>query len=469
MKQQKQIDPCFPQMSKALSQTRMLEAFQKNLVGAPKAGGGGFLIHSCQIGEQRYKPGKSCVVNYRIEILNTATQALREQILCARLCKTGEGPSEFKDASRKTLFKPENLPPILYLPDLEMVLWTFPNDRKLTHLPKMLELSFLCEDLPQRLPSLNLQSSNHLMDIKAQVIHYLPERSCVIRYILDLENCETGEVRSLVVFGKIYPDDSGQTVYSIMKQLSSQLGDLRVARPLAYDADLNVLWQSELSGRPFRAEEIKALHCDKVMEEMAATVAALHRSKLEGVSHFKVSDILNLLKETRDVVGKTHPQWANRMGSLVQTLLTRSEEIGLGTVPITPIHGDLKIGNMLIDAGKVALIDMDCVRLGDPLCDLGSFIANFYYNGILTESDENHTRWLVEKFCRVYSEQVEWEVSEARLHWHIASAFLYEIIRRSIRQGSERRLKYIDQYLALSERYCFQNLSNQDGLGRDQG
>lgn len=455
MTQRQATDPHFPQMPRALNMTRMREIFQKELWTQGKTQGGASVVQTCQIDAQRYKPGKSCVFTYRLKILNTETEAVREQILCARLCKAGEGAAEFQRAKQKNLAECDGLPPVFYLPALEMVVWVFPNDRKLTHLPKMLDLPFLYDFLPQKLAALDFESKR-LKSIKAQVVHYLPERSCMMRYTLDLEDRKTGAVRSKIVFGKIYPDDSGRVVYTVMEQLWPQSEGLNMARPLGYDATLKALWQSALPGKPFRAEEIKAPHCGEIMREMAVTVAALHRCKLEGAPRFEVSEIKDLLKETLDVVADTQAQWSDRVRLLVERLLAQAEKIGFASAPLTPIHGDLKIGNMLVDAGKVALIDMDCVRLGDPLCDLGSFIANFYYNGIRAGCDVEGLRPLAAEFRRVYAECVKWEVSQARLHWHIAAAFVYEIIRRSIRQQNVERLKHMDQYLDLSERYCFQ-------------
>ncbi len=454
MKQTKPIDPCFPQLSTALNRTRMRKALQISLFDPLKGQRDNFLIYSCQIGERRYKPGKSCVVSYRIEIINTEAQSVQEQILYARLCKTDEGLSVFKRAREKALFKPKYLPPILYFPHLEMVIWAFPNDRKLIHLPKMHDLSFLREYLPRQLNRIDVQTPNRVREIQVQVIHYLPERSCMMRYTLDLENTETGAVRPWVLFGKIYPDDSGQMGYNIMRQLYRPSENPRLAQPLAYDADLKILWQSELPGSPFRAEEIDTPHCKEIMREIAVTVAALHRRSLEGASLFKLSDINKLFIETCDIVDKT--PWARRVRSLVKTLLTQAENLGLETAPMTPIHGDLKIGNMLIDGGKIGLIDLDCVRMGDPLCDLGSFIANFYYNGIRIGSDASRMQSLVNTFCLAYSEQVEWSVPQENLRWHIAAAFIYEIVRRSLRQSNEKRMKHINQYLDLCEKYCIQ-------------
>lgn len=432
----------------------MREALQKGLFSQTNNRGDCFVIEACQMGEQRYKPGKSCVLSYRLRILNTETKSVQEQIICARLCKPGEGFSEFERASRKDLVTLKGVRPIVYLPEVEMVVWSFPNDRKLTHLPQMLDLPFLYDLLPRRLASLG-HPSKRLSQIKAEIIHYLPERSCMIRYELELENRESGEVVPVAVFGKIYPDESGGEVYKIMSQLSGQMEELKIAKPLGYDPELRALWQSEIPGRPFKQEEIASPDCGKVMAQMAVTVAAFHRARLSSQRQLKLENMKALLKETDDIAKKTCPQLTDRIGFLVYSLLTRSETIGRASSPITPIHGDLKIGNMLTNEGKVGLIDMDCVCLGDPLYDIGSFIANFSYNGILIGCDESKVRALVEAFCGVYSEQVEWEVSPERLHWHIAAAFIYEIARRSIRQWDVRRMEHMNQYLDLSERYCF--------------
>ena len=42
--------------------------------------------------------------------------------------------------------------------ETEMVLWSFPNDRKLTHLPELLNLEFLAAHLPSKLALLGVMT-----------------------------------------------------------------------------------------------------------------------------------------------------------------------------------------------------------------------------------------------------------------------------------------------------------------------
>jgi len=449
------IDPQFPQISCALDMSLVREALQRVLFFSSGNHKDMLVIKSCRIEEQRYKPGKNCVIVYHLQVFNVETGSRQDKIVCARLCKKGRGLSELKRAKRKNLYVIDGMRPVVYLPDLEMVVWSFPNDRKLTGLPKMLDLPSLYDLLPQRLIPLVLKQTNRLRKLKTEIVHYLPERSCMIRYKLEVENQPSGAMSSVTIYGKVFPDDSGEETYRTMCQLSKQMTPLKIAKPLGYDPELRALWQSEVPGSPIVAEMIKDPSYFKTMEEIAVSVATFHRTTVESHRHFKLANITSLLQETVDIVLECCPQLTDRLRFLVSALLAQSEEIGRSPSRTTPIHRDLKLGNFLIHEGEVGLIDMDCVCLGDPLSDMGSFIANFYLNGLYVECSESRMRAFVDLFCRTYSEQVEWRVSQKSLRWYISASFVYEVLRRSIRQWNVRRLKYLDQYLDLSERYCF--------------
>lgn len=451
----KMIDRQFQQMARALDVSQMQKSLQKHLFSSSDKHKNALVIQCCQIEEQRYKPKKSCVITYNLEILNAEKGGIQEQIVCARLCKAGEGLFEWEQAKSSNLFPIEGIFPLVYLPDLEILVWSFPNDRKLSHLPQMLDPLFLHDLFPQRLISLDLRKSKRLLKIETHIVHYLPERSCMIRYDLAVEDRASGESSSLTIYGKVFSDESGHEILSIIRQLSIQLAPEQTAKPIGYDPEFKVLWQSKVPGVPIVAEVIKDPSSLKTMAAIARTVAAFHGTIVKSSHSFKLEEVTRLLRKTVDVVAESHPHLTDRVRFLVSILLAQSEEAGLFSSPTTPIHRDLKLGNMLMYKGNVGLIDMDCVCLGDPLSDIGSFIANFYLNGIYVGCDESYIRERVELFCRTYARKVKWKVPQKALYWYIAASFIYEIVRRSIRQWDKRRLKRLDQFLDLSEHYCF--------------
>jgi len=445
------IDPYFPQIAQALDMPLMQATLQKHLFLGNKSPS---RILSCEIGAQRYKPGKSCVITYRLKIFKPEAQATEEQLLCGRLCAPNEGPDEFRRAKKKTLFNLPEMHSLLYLDDPEMLLWVFPNDRKLSHLPQMLDLSFLSKLFPKRLSGLELGRARRLIEIRPEVVHYLPERSCMIRYRLRLQALDSGELHSETIYGKVFPDESGEQIYKTMRQLSEQMPPGQTAEALGYDPELKALWQSEVPGQPLVAEVIGEDRYLHTMSAIARSVAAFHSAKVEGLEVFELQDVFHLLKKTVMLVEKSHARLSGEVAALVQALLRCAEAPDFFSSHKTPIHRDLKLGNMLIHEGQVGLIDMDCVCLGDPLNDVGSFIANFYLNGLYADCDEASLRARVETFCRVYAEEMPWPVSQTQLSWYISASFLYEVLRRSIRQQNPRRLAHLARYLELSASYC---------------
>jgi hypothetical protein len=135
-------DPQFPHISMTLDLSFMRKTLQRALFAQSNNRNSPLIIETCRIDEQLYKPGKSCVLSYCLQLLNTETGSVQEQIVCAKLCKTGEGLSEYNRARAKNIFTSKGVQPLIYLPEAEMVIWLFPNDGQLTHLPHMLDLDF---------------------------------------------------------------------------------------------------------------------------------------------------------------------------------------------------------------------------------------------------------------------------------------------------------------------------------------
>ena len=445
------IDPQLPHLSTALQPLLMQKLLQRTLLSPLDNQGHGLVVDSCLIGETRHKPGKSCVLSYRLQLRDGRTGACQEQVVSARLCKPEQGLEEFNRARTRELSPAPGLQPVAYLPETEMVLWSFPNDRKLTHLPQLLNLKFLAAHLPKKLLSLELDESDEIGAIETEILHYLPERSCMIRYRLAMKR-STGGSQALTLYGKNYRDEQGAEVYSIMRQLADQMSGSAV--PLGYDHDLRTLWQSQVPGKPFLWETLPASHTLAVFRGVARCVAEFHRCTLQTSGRFDLEDIDESLLDTVRVAEQACPNLAGRIRSLVNRLFAQRRSMDWSETLTTPIHRDLKMCNFLIDGERVALIDMDCVCIGDPLTDIASLIANTHHNGIRAGCDDAGIRKVVDLFRSDYAGMAAYAVSLPRLNWYTAAAFIHEITRRSIHQLNAERMMHISDYLDLSERYA---------------
>lgn len=449
-------DPQFPQISEILEPSIMLEVLQNALFGKTSST---LKLQRCCVGEKRHKPGKSFLLSYHIGLQDITTGIRYEQLLSAQLCLPGQGLSEFEAYLGNSLDKhldihehsPIKIPPVSYVPEVDMLLWAFPHDRKLPHLPKLLDTENLASYFAIHLSGLGLSPSEHIVSVKTKLMHYLPECSCMIRYTLMIaDESHGGETRQIILYGKNYRDDGGVEAYSIMRQLANQTSHF--AKPYAYDAETRTLWQSHVPGESF--EWVSALVGNRgLIAKVAVCIAAFHACTLDAKECYGFSDIDAQLKATCDLAAVADSKLGIQVDAAVQGIRLNYAQLDWVSTLITPIHLDLKMGNLLISDDKVSLIDMDCVRLGDPLIDIGSFVANLYLNGLRFGSSVAEIDKVVAIFCNEYCAAVDWVVDHAKLTWYISAALIHEVVRRSLRQQDVERLKQVGAIIELSNHY----------------
>lgn len=426
-------DPHFPQMADALNPAVMgpLLSWVLDMPGiAP-----GHV--ECCIGEKRYKPGKSLVIGYRLNA--HSDKVLQSRYVTGRLCPQGVVRREFELARSK---RPDLAAGALtFLHEPAMLIWAFPYDRKLVHLPDLLA----AESIKNRIGAPDLAGHDQVQTVESDVLHYLAERSCMIRYRVSL----AGSDRTQLLYAKNYADDSGRDVFKVMRQLSSQFS--WGAKALAYDAQTRTLWQSHVPGTTLCWADLQTAKGLALAERIGQCVAAVHVCKIDTTQRFSQSDITEGLQATVRLAEQTRPEMAERIESAVAAVL--AEALSLPKPALATLHHDLKLNNFLVDGDKLGLIDLDCVCQGDPLADLASLIGNFYLHGLREGDAIEQIHPLVNRLVSAYQSYSVHAVSLPALRWQVAAALIHEVTRRSLRQMDDLRIAHIQSYLALSERY----------------
>ncbi len=444
------IDPQFPQISTILDTDYMTAVLQTTLFRKSRQEPSSIRVARCSIGEKRYKPGRSFMLSYCLQLQDDATERNYEQLVTARLKPLGhELPAVAAGQEEVT-----------YIPEVNMMLWVFPYDRKLPHLPKLLHAKNQ-DAYFETLPTIKLLPTERIASVQTKVMHYLPEQSCMIRYTLTVaDKAFEIDSRQIILYGKNYHDDSGAEVYDIMRQLAKQTG--HCAEPLFYDADLKTVWQFHVPGKPF--EWVPSLtNRPELLAKVAVCIASFHRCTLSTEQEYGFPQIFEQLNATCKLALNAHAILHQQVQLSVQEVLRNHQQINWSDSIRTPIHLDLKMGNLLISDEKVSLIDMDCVCMGDPLADIGSFVANLYLNGLRAGAEVTEIDNVVAIFCDEYGCAVDFAVNRVQLSWYISAALLHEVVRRSLRQQDEERLKQVIRIIDLSEHYSALCHSNNDG------
>lgn len=455
-------DSTFPQLKTILDADTMGTIFQQLLLKDEPTQ----KVILCQIERAKYKPGNSCLISYTLTIRNERSLDEAEHRLSAKFFPPGESEAHFAKTQRQNWIATGFAAPVLHMPELSMVVWQFPNDRKLTFLPKLIDNYFLQRYVLPPMLAAHFGNDWRIVDLTQQVVHYAPELTCTVRLHVRMQSAVAGQEQSCVLFGKTFYNDAGGETDWMMHELwhsvARQSGVLGMAQPLGYQPDLRFQWQVGLQGKTLLDYEHDSMAFSKHIAQAARVVAALHQSTTSCTRTSTVADWLTQLCEIQRMIASLRPQSRPAVDRLVEHLLRQADALSLQ--PVALLHSDLHLQNFFVLAhegahegadegvdaqvgGHVALIDLDGLALGSPWQDVGSFLATLYYRGIINGTPHPQTEAIVEVFCQAYASASAWPFVRQAVDWYTAAALLNQRVYRAIARLKNNGLEPIDALL----------------------
>jgi len=230
---------------------------------------------------------------------------------------------------------------------------------------------------------------------RPKVVRYKPGSRCTIVYDLDYPSSADHRWPNPVI-AKTYRKEKGQNAYRSMQALwNSPLassGVLKIAEPLAYDAETRVMIQGpirqEKTLKDLTVMSIKAGTKEAwgelagAMRKTARALAELHNSgvKLDAGYGWQDDEL-----QTRGAIGELSaaiPQLALAGLPLIERL--SSLEAGSCIDPLVPSHGTFRPAQVLIYREEIGFIDFDSCCNAEPAKDLGLFLCAFLRAGMAT-------------------------------------------------------------------------------------
>lgn len=299
----------------------------------------------------RYKPGKWCLVAYRVPLDGQETDvyamALRQDAL-----------GELGEIRRRWRVPGGDGQGVAVREDRVCAIYLFPNDNKLDGLPgfasRDTRISLLMELLPDH---------PYLWKGRLERINYKPERRFVARLLT------AGQPRA-VLKAYLRPD------YLAAERNTSAIrprGVLRVAERLGQSERHNILVLGWQDGRLLR-ETLRLPEIELAPFRVAgAALAELHTQIVAGLRLLTRQEEAASLASMGAGVGRVSPDLAERTG----TLAGRLGACLMAEPPLArPIHGDFYAKQVLVGNDGAAILDMDRAAFGDPSLDLGLFVAH---------------------------------------------------------------------------------------------
>lgn len=394
-------------------------------------------ITNCRVQHARYSPKKqpenaSLAACYHLGIRDRDSQRERRVILYCKAFRGGRSQKEIdalaqSNAGAQALY---SMP--LHFRDLDMLLWVFPEDPAIPHLPEVSDPERVMAHLPYSSLPKGLEGAEDIRSVKVEVVNYRPELRCTTRYDLSWGAADLSQ--HFTIFGKTFRSGEGRDVYARSEYLWNRYSgvDEKVlfSQPLGYTPEVQTLWQLGVEGTPL-CSVIEEDNCDSYLRTVAKGLAMVHNSDLAGLPIWTLDEHLAEADKKIEKLRKAVPSLVDKLGLLAQ--LVHRDAPNPFDIPLRPMYWDFHVNQLLAQDGKVAFFDFDELVVGDPLQDIANFIVDLQFRDV----SQFLARRMAKSLYDSYRSQVKWEVPIDRVRWHARIQFINKAYRVYIQQSPD--------------------------------
>jgi len=381
-------------------------------------------VESSVIERIQYRRGRRCWVLYRLK-LRDHDGAKNDQWFLGKLGRVGQARRQYAEALAAENLPNGFWPALTLLSDLEMVVWTFPNDPEMPGLRRAADLDFVQTQINANLAAFGLTEDWRCCNAGFARVKYMPGKRCVLRYHIELQK-SSGEKRPLSFYSKTYSDGMSRWHYQVLQQVHARLGHaINIPRPILHLETANSLWQEPWEGRPL-LENIEAEDWDELFPRLAAGLAAFHQSRCESLPPANTVELAyDSAQEDAPMLGWLLPEYHLRFAEILPKLSAARKKIAAErTTPVAPIHRAIRLEQFVARGRDVALVDFDAAALGDPLYDVAEFLSSLQYLEFTAGFSRPRLAAAAELFKTNYEKQAGLQLSLPRLSFYAVSALL---------------------------------------------
>ncbi|MBK8097482.1 MAG: phosphotransferase [Planctomycetes bacterium] len=345
-------DPAF---AMALDRERMLAAVRSRLAK-------GVAVHSLRPDYVRWKDRDGSLVGWRADVESDGQSATTW--ITVRTAPTERLADEAERIAHRADEDHEGLRAFALVPGADLLLLSFPLDRLLPDLRRVVRASklrgLLEEHFPHLVPAgLRFSKSRCRM----QIVRYKPERRAVLRWDVACVDAQTTVQAERTLWVRVHAESVAATARLALAAANN--ADVRCPRLLAAPHD-RLLLESHVAGAPWSAIDAASLPL------AAATLARLHRAtpppQLPARGPLQQ---LDLVLRATEGLGRLRPALGRIAAAIADELTHR---VPAASSPVL-LHGDWHRGQVLL-ADDAGFCDFDRACSGPPALDLATFHAH---------------------------------------------------------------------------------------------
>jgi Ser/Thr protein kinase RdoA (MazF antagonist) len=265
-----------------------------------------------------------------------------------------------------------------------------------------------------------------------------------------LQNQPDKPITTETLYVKTDAEHRGAITHAVMQTLSNspaQLsGQLRTPQSVLWQEVAGLHWQLALPGMALLDWDARV--GSAVAARVGESLAALHATKVPVLRN-AMSILYQQPRVAAELLGKVEPAWKPLLVRLAGLLEVGGKRIE--REPAVTLHGDLHPRNILINEGRLAFIDLDSVRFGPAVLELGAWVADAIYRATLDGVTQDIAAPSWRAFLAAYTKASAYIVNEPLLAWSTAHNLLCQRAYRCVSNLKPGRFEVVPQLLALAD------------------
>ena len=211
------------------------------------------------------------------------------------------------------------------------------------------------------------------------------------------------------MIGKLYADaDRARRLHGVLEQLhalSDGGRECAAPRPIALLPELGMVVHEAVQGRTL--DQLGGEERLKGVIGAGHWLSDLHSSGIALERRLDMASEIRKLSAWADVVTRHHPATAPTTLRLLRLLVSLARHTDVATS--APVHEDFHYQHVLVDEGRVVVIDFDEMRAGDPAFDVAHFGANLHLLAIREQLGSDDAGRLDAAFLDAYASRTAYE------------------------------------------------------------
>ena len=403
-------DARLPHLARALDAAAMQAHFAAEPTLAP-----GWRVARCEVDRIKYRPGRNLAVSYRL-CLQHSDCSVVQQFVATRWCAPGESLARWTKATAQALAASATGPTVTHHAALDLVAHWWPHDPKLKATAALADEAALQQRWLPEVAQALAGPGARLAQARVELVQLVPEHRATARVLLVLA---AGPRHT--VYAKADAEGRGPATQAAMQQLwdspARHEGRLVVPQPLLWQAGSGLHWQCAVEGRPLL--DVAPQLGDSDADALGRLLAALHGTPVAMDRVETLAGLQQRLDEVVATLSQVLPAQTSRLQSLAQALQPGLR--ALADAPPVTLHGDLHPRNVLrAPDGRLGLIDLDSLRQGPALLDLGAWAADALYRAQLDGRPAHGATPALLRLAQAYAQAGGAAATPAQLAWATA-------------------------------------------------